>query len=1295
MQAFTSYMKRSSEPDRRPDDEMETLERKKATTQVLLEIIQGIELTSNLSAEHPDKKLQDDMEFLFSIMNQYKFIFPFNSSRLYEVCIFKKLLLRVREMEQTTHDVFSINHLLYLVIRWHEKDVDIDNGYILKLKRLLHQINNDVQELNSSSKLAFKESLNLNYLHRIFSETGKHHLKQIEQEFQDNWPQQAIVSIQTNHYLYNYLEMLQKIWCDIVEVPPICTWPAFNSTMQMHHNMLERFEEWKSQCEEVEKEYTKKNDTDEANLKLLDELTQEINSIITHMDPQKGSKSLKYAGKYIERIMSVIMNLRDSKEKKLRDLKDDDGAKHGHFDVYKSYFHAKLNDNHDQARQIFILDSDLSFRIDDVKRYTKMLLIPSAYHHHLSLNVPTQFYDHVNNVFTVNERGSVILNRDPICQEIITWTLNNFGINLRQDKDINTVEAQNQCRSSLGIIGNSDSNKYLPYFMHLHYHKDKAQGSWDITRDMIESIPQGMHEAVNATNSLNMFFEDDPLGLPPHVRKYLLEKFILHCFFEFCPPLDAEGLSTTKIVEMKSVFERNLMSARWDSCERIARIMSTKTTPITANSVFKTVYGDLTIFEAGITMKICAKDPTEKTETTEQDIVKKRSWFDFAKESVIKTQEMIKRLMQTGTKVSQDMKDETMPGKQFLIDIEEKRKEYFKRLDDIQNQADDSDKNASMQNLLEDANASYVNYDRLLLIYETEIESSQLEIRKLQNAMDKLTGADKDTAEKKLEAMVDKTNQDQEIFKKVISELNDLGVLVSFIEVKSEEIRESVVDNAGGEETAGNMQPRQVRDLVISNGDNSPAITTSQSRDEANDSSVGSNDGGGNGGAPPTLRSDTSTSATAPMLPVSELGSFGTQNARIGIGSDSNTANGNIQTSDLPDLEHVLLGSSAATPVKSERSSSPMNPSAGAKQAKPVFPEMDSRKAATLAGTPAPTPAPSAAAATLAPTPAPAAAAETERENPANAQLKPIAPIDKILAYSHDTLASYFTDLIIDETKIAEFWDDIGLPPQQIITEAVTHKSQQPKDYDFKTNMTAFYAFYTQNKDKFEFTGGHVFVVVHSTTRIASLAKIFLRVLGNNGVSPNKIQQACGTEDFKRMQLPTWVNDTYVDSKIKKLKHVTLDQNSRTQEEILNLQEFDYFKGVENQERRLKVKFLLLLELLKSELAETADKRKTELNKETARNTQKVTRGLFTQPSAWCDDSADDSPPESARVCCRCGRCPDVVQNAQKTGLLAYGTAPPTHPFLYPAPSRLVFAAAPMHGMVPGTQAQQVYILRL
>ena len=1332
MSGLTSYFVGSSQPDKPPDVEIQKLERKKATTKDLLKIIQGIESDKNLSAEHADGELEEEMKFLFGIMNQYKFIFPLNSSRLYEVCIFKKLLLRVEEMEEETTDVFSIYYLLSLVIHWQEKY--FDENYISKLRELLFKLKTDLGQLPGTSKLAFRESLNLTYLHEILKkeneEVGTHYLQQIEQYFQDNYPQQAIISIQTNHYLYNYLEMLQKIWCDVVEADPICTWPAFMSTMQMHHNMLEGFKKWKSKCECVKKEYSQEDETNKKISNLLDDLIQAIGHIIKHMDPDGESKSLKYAGKDIEKIMQAIMKLQEIFNKT-----EGPHFNYGHFHVYESYFHAKLKDNHDQERSIELLDAPN--QTYDAKECTRKFLVPSAYEDTTTLVVPMDFCQSLNHVFKVSESGSVILSQDPVCQEIITSTLNNFGINLRQSKPIDKVEGNKHFMCSLGIITDSDYSAYLSHFTPLSYSKTKQQGSWDITLDTMASIEKSGHKDLNASNSLNMLFEDDPQQLPANVKGYLLQKFLSNCFFEFCRPLNRSMYSEGFVDKLKSKFERKLMSERWDSCARISEIVSETRPDITSEFVFRKFYGDMTFFEIQVTLSTYDTDSAENTELKQESTVQKQSLLDYAKQSLSDIANKMKSLTQTGTDVSQDMKDDTTSSEELQLQIKKDVDNYLEKYRSIKSQTDTGERNTRMQQLLEDAKKIKEHHDKAKLVLEKRTTGKMQKMLSLGEEINKLEDAAKQEALDKLQPKVNEIQKDQVILDEFTKKQAELRQLIFLISI------EFVERGQGVGRTAEDVELRQGQRLENDDGGKGPARTTSPPQYDAIGSSVGLNDRGGNGGASPILGSDTSIPAATPSVPSTGVGLFGAQTARIDIGSGSDTAAAGSSTNTSPQprstfagpakagksllplpsanqrqntpeqivgiqnatsLQNLALGtnegSSAAEHVKSEEIFSGMNLFKGEEDAESKLLEMGSSEDATPAPAQAPTPAP-----TPAPTLAPAAAARPKVHGPGNEKLKQIAPIEKILEYSYNFNAAQLASLSIDTSVIDNLYKSINLSPQPTVHEISRGRSEGGKDSVFRQNMSAYYAYYQKHEKEYEWRKLHLFVVLHTTQNISRRAEQILRILGNPDAKNAQIQKECEEKEFKDIILPGWINEEYLNEIISKTQQYVPGQTLTTKEIFNFATKFDYFKPQtpEMDQIKLKVKFLLLIQVSKKIIGDAANTRKKQIKERDTNHSQVTGNWLFTQPSAWCDDGADESPPESARVCCMCGMCPSVVQNAQKTGLLVYGTAPPAHPLVntfsthpvYAAPSRLVFAAAPMPGMVPGTQAQQVYILRL
>lgn len=89
-----------------------------------------------------------------------------------QACIAAKLLLRVVEYEDTAENIFSIVHLLTLVIE--EQRNHYDTEFVWHVSVLLDKVKYDIQELDATTKSAFKASLNLIYLHQISFEAGKH-----------------------------------------------------------------------------------------------------------------------------------------------------------------------------------------------------------------------------------------------------------------------------------------------------------------------------------------------------------------------------------------------------------------------------------------------------------------------------------------------------------------------------------------------------------------------------------------------------------------------------------------------------------------------------------------------------------------------------------------------------------------------------------------------------------------------------------------------------------------------------------------------------------------------------------------------------------------------------------------------------------------------------------------------------------------------------------------------------------------------------------------------------------------
>ena len=273
--------------------------------------------------------------------------------------------------------------------------------------------------------------------------------------------------------------------------------------------------------------------------------------------------------------------------------------------------------------------------------------------------------------------------------------------------------------------------------------------------------------------------------------------------------------------------------------------------------------------------------------------------------------------------------------------------------------------------------------------------------------------------------------------------------------------------------------------------------------------------------------------------------------------------------------------------------------------------------------------------------------------------------------------------------------------------------------------MSAYYAYRVLHRSQYLWLDLHAFIVLHSTYEISNGAEQIFRIFCNRNAKNTEIERECELNKFEKIILPTWIDEKYLDFRIKNLPTILLDNKSIEQKEIFKFAtRFPYFQPQtpEMDKIKLKVKFLLLIHLGKKILQQRANGNeeitKPVTEKQIVGPSQGGSLSLFPQPSAWCDDGADEGPAESARVCCRCGMCPGVVE---KTDLLVYHTAPPTHPLLdtcsthpllntcsthpflntcsthfgYSVPSRFVFAPAATQGMVPGTQAQQVYILRL
>jgi hypothetical protein len=1203
-----------------------------------------------------------------------------------------------------------------------------DNVY-----KLLQVLIEDLHMLPKETQLTFQQSLNLNYLHEIASETGKNHLKAIEQCFQDKQPDQAMAGIQTNHFLYTYIEMLHRIWCFVCDVESICTWPAFNSTMQMHHNIIAALEAWQQKCKKMIKEQKIKLENIKAGdeeaekiqdfIDILSQCNYEIFSVVSHM---KGEACLKYAGDSLESMKTLVMQLWFIQHEGSREFSNSLSA------VFLAYCQVKCHDNKDNMPN-FIRRAELEVTEVNVKTVTQAMLIPSDYLDVTEIGVPALYRQCVDDLFTVETGGNVVLSKDPICQQIINQTLTNFGIILRHNSSLDDLEDRQKCvKASLGIITNSSDNVYLHHYRKMPFQRHKIQGSWDITLDTESSLEKITMESLHPKHALNMFFDDDGLDLPESQKKYLLRKFISSRFFEFCKPLTLTSLTTEQSDKFFNSFQQDIFVQRYKSCKLIVQIESTDDDPMQVVRMYERLYGTYDGCEQSIALQIqfgnSSNESQEGTKMkTEDDTSRGYIWAFIG---YIGTK-LVQFTGQKNPTVSQPPDATFESGEEIDIELQKAQelKEQAKQLEtDAKNERNEgrkSDYNRQSLAKKEELHRICTRIKQFLQVKRDENMSKALELR---------TSDPSGTETSFLEIrqkFADELKRGDIQLRQALDLLGEYGTWSSY--AKPSEVR-----------TDPSLMPFR-RDSGLNEIDND---TSAQSPSQPP----------GTGSTPHTLvagslpRNDAPLPNTQTPVPTGEgsMGATRVQTADVAQGPAAR-ASANAQEIALSraiDFEQNSKRTGATSVKTADVAQGPAaRASANAQEialSKAIDFEQKSKttratrvKTADVAQGPAAGNAarvsqdkqadPVANGNNLEQNLKPAIAAAAGLEPSDGEQLLPIARINDM-----ETKVSQFkyNGKFVD----ADMYDILG---HLKFTEIFLPKTMKGFDgsekikgteNEFKSNIVAYFELcYKEYVNKYYFLPAHAFVLVNSTENIRTLARRALVLACNKSVDArNNFKSLCMSQDFKKLIMPNWINEKYLSDVLKLLQMPKSIQKERYDfnEDPLQFHRFDMFQRgpLAEPDIKLKVRYILYIGLaekgiqeLEADESEKTRAKQSTPAKETARGSS--ASGLFTQPLAWCDHGADEGPPESARVCCRCGMCTRVEE---KTDFLAYHTAPPTHPLLnacsthpllnacsthpllnacstrpvYSAPSTLVWTAVPMGSMGPGIQARRVYILQ-
>lgn len=1235
------------------------LEYKIASPTIVLEIIQEIENNFLRDNNEGDEEFVHRMELLFGIIDQYKFLFPFKASRLYEVCFFKKLLLRVYEEETSKgNNGFCFGRLIMIVLE--KQKHEFGNEFYKNVYKLLHDLIQDLDMLTEDTKKTFQSSLNLEYLHYIASETGKNHLKAIEQCFQEKRPDQAMASIQTNHFLYSYLEMLHRIWSFAVDVEPICTWPAFNSTMQMHHDIIQNLQIWFQNCTNMIDEHlikiknmkadkpdTSDEDSETKIIKIVHNISQEIGFIVGRMH---GDACLKYAGENLEKIQEFVMTLwcyhHPDSNKFSNDLSS----------VYRAYCEVKCHDNKDKILQ-FKPNNGLELTEDNVKTVTQAMLKPSAYLDFTWIDVPDSYMEHLDELFTVKTGGNVVLSKDPICQQIINLTLANFGIILRHNSSFDdSKELQKYVKASLGIITQSSDDAYLDYFRRMPFQKKKIQGSWDITLDTEDSLSKISIMPLHDNHPLYMFFDDDGLDLSGSHKMWLLSKFISSRFFEFCKPLKSNNLPAERTDDLFNSFQQTIVKQRFVSCKQIADEESTDDDPIGTVRMYERLYSTYDGCEKSIGLQI-----------------------EYGKSSI-------------ESEGSTEMKTGNNTPKGFMRAIFETLGTGLVKLVGL-----------SQQEVSEPPDATFENIEQI----DTALQRG----KELKGEAEELATAARNEADQ---------GKQRDLYAQCVSKKRELDQIctqvISFLKFKRDEQMSQMIEQSRSSQSdtsnsiselvgALNTVDLKLRDALDLQGEYgtwslhdkpseaSTGLPLMPSRRESvsNQNQIDDTTRFSSMGASVTGNTDSMSSSSSPRTQI--------------ISSDARGMSETLQAETPRNSRQFLPSTPALAPAgegsgvgDTERVSAGTGSKSMKKEPDTEIEEIDERVDNSLDFNKLDK-------MNFKEDPEPVSDFNVALELSSNKQSLPIAPINQM----EKDISNYvpngkeFSDQEMNRLLARPEFREIFLPEQMKGFDP--NQRKKSIDNECKLNILAYFNECLQKyKDEFQFSPAHAFVLVNSTNEIRGLARRAL-VVFNKQTDQGKLDLTsfCLGPNFKEFNIPYWINEKYLSDVLQLLPMPKQDLDVNY---ILKFDSLSMFKkgSLNRPDIKLKARFLLYIGLAEKGIqeSEAVESKKTPPRKSKngkTTNQKSNSKGLFTQSPAWCDDSAVEGPPESTRVCCRCGMCCNVVRDAEKTDLLAYRTAPPAHPLVhtfsthpaYSAPSRLVFAAAPM----PGTPAQQVYILRL
>lgn len=1286
----------SSPPDKTPaDDSKDSLKLSIATPRILLDIIAKIE--DNFQEDSIfQEEFVPEMELLFGVIDQYKFLFPFQSSRLYEVCVFKKLLMQVDE-QHFGSTTFSYMSLITTVLR--KQKHEFDQEFRDKVYKLLMSLVDDLQYWTGGDLDIFQNSLNLPYLHVVASQNGKNHLKQIEQLFQDEYPSQAMASIQTNHFLYVYLEMLHRIWSFVVDAEPICTWPAFNSTMQMHHDIQKNLETWRGKSLDIIKQkeglaHTEQNTDDYVKefIAILTYIDTEISEIIEHM---KNKACLKYRGKRIRRIQINVMKLWYGRH--TRKFLDSDDV----LPVYIAYCVVKCNDNNDTTPE-FKDSKEMLLTDDNVKKITQALLTPSAYPNYKEIYFPEEYINCMNDLFTVKTDGNVVLNQNPTCQQIINLTLANFGIILRPGSSVDDLEEQRkQVKSSLGIIPSLSDSESLIRHRRMPFQKTKFEGSWDITVDTESSLLIISTKELSLQDPLNMFFDDNVLELSQNEKMCLLIKFITSNFFEYRQTEELEFLSEEYVQENFNEFQQKRLGDRLDSCLRVIRDELNGEYKTELIPMYKKLYGGFDECDASLFLE----SEEGGSGTTSEESTEEKGNNDTSQGLMGYAKQIANSLagLWQGSKASSEApvsKEHENDNLQLQVANLEKQIDSFIHRSNTGNdvQKECSSIISSLNKLYADLQSKHQGIlQKAFEIFNSPgYNSGNTEKVKLfHEARDKLK-----VIQAQMVKVLTMRSRFEEYFSSPQQSKTDEGSFLGSLlpkfrtwEIGIDDSEGSLNEREGEDVPVDGAQSRQENFSALP-GDvrtNSETPGTQHNTPQPRGSAKKT---GGNMFEVKLFNTPSDEEAGTAIIDETSQGK-GDHNLRLSnmktVPNPSNITNPNIDTTftkSQPVAAGGLKTLVAVAPhgfgkiVKSEPGFLPQLVSAQSRASPSVL--------NVSSGIQSPQDV----------TTAPAGVPRQKASNGGN--LLPIAPIEKIENFLHGFI-------IRNQFSIEEFKKLLNTRPifKGIFPDDITEYPGLGKaDKVYKQNIIGLGLYEHSKRETWEFLPAHAFLFVNSTKDIRKSAEhmLHLFIQGDTKEAWDDRQSFCSGQTFSDIRLPTWVNEDYLD---KWREQLPIKDNKSIGIDVQYLESFptwpifqDPKKKLNDSPTKLKLRFLLYIALTKIGLLDIEKERLQQIAK------QPTGQGMFTQPSVWCDNDTNESTWKNRPVCCRCGMCsaqPGVVQNTRNTDFLVYCTAPPTHPLLstfrtqaaYSTQNRLpVFAAAPMQAMVPGTQTHQIYIWR-